>query len=305
MRCRIHLLFLSLLLIGSVLTGCAPQSIMPYTAEVDDPEYRRGKELQRLGRNPEALASFLKVIETRGGAAAESHLDAGILYQEHIRDPIAAIYHYRKFRELRPNAKQADLVLQRIDAATREFARTLPAQPLDNQVDRTDMMDAIDKLQRENLQLKEQLVAARAATLDSTRQPLAPLASDPAGASTGTFDFGANANGTDSPPSRTPDGPAPIGVVPVPTPSPAPLSFATGPAAPQPAIVATPPPTAPAAVTNAATRRHTVAKGDTLYSLAQRYYNNRSRWREIYAANRETMRSETDMRIGMELKIPQ
>ena len=66
-----------------------------------------------------------------------------------------------------------------------------------------------------------------------------------------------------------------------------------------------PPPTAPAAVTNAATRRHTVAKGDTLYSLAQRYYSNRSRWREIYAANRETMRSETDMRIGMELKIPQ
>jgi tetratricopeptide (TPR) repeat protein len=305
MRCRIHFLFLSLLLIGSVLTGCAPQSIMPYTAEVDDPEYRRGKELQRLGRNPEALASFLKVIETRGGAAAESHLDAGILYQEHIRDPIAAIYHYRKFRELRPNAKQADLVLQRIDAATREFARTLPAQPLDNQVDRTDMMDAIDKLQRENLQLKEQLVAARAATLDSTRQPLAPLASDPAGAATGTFDFGMNATGTDGPPARTPDGPAPIGVVPIPSPSPAPLSFATEPAAPQPAIVATPPPTAPAAVTSAAARRHTVAKGDTLYSLAQRYYSNRSRWREIYAANRETMRSETDMRIGMELKIPQ
>jgi nucleoid-associated protein YgaU len=274
---------------------------MPYTAEVDDPEYRRGKELQRLGRNPEALASFLKVIETRGGAAAESHLDAGIIYQEHIRDPIAAIYHYRKFRELRPNAKQSDLVLQRIDAATREFARTLPAQPLDNQADRTDMMDAIDKLQRENLQLKEQLVAARAATLDSTRQPLAPLASDPAGTGAGTMDFGANTTGTDGPPARTPVGPAPVGVVPVPGVPPAPLPFATGPVAPPSPAVITP----PAAPAPAAARRHVVARGDTLYSLAQRYYSNRSRWRDIYAANRETMRSETDLRIGMELIIPQ
>ncbi len=269
---------------------------MPYTAEVDDPEYRRGKELQRLGRNPEALASFLKVIETRNGAAAESHLDAGIIYQEHIRDPIAAIYHYRKFRELRPNAKQSDLVLQRIDAATREFARTLPAQPLDNQADRTDMMDAIDKLQRENLQLKEQLMAARAATLDSIRQPLAPLASDPAGAGAGTLDFGAS--GTDGPPSRTPAGPAPIGVVPIQLPP-------TAPAATPAPFVSAPAPTPPPAPATAGTRRHVVAKGDTLYSLAQRYYSNRSRWRDIYAANRETMRSETDLRIGMELKIPQ
>jgi tetratricopeptide (TPR) repeat protein len=294
MRCRPHFLFLIALLLGPVLTGCTPRAIMPYTAEVDDPEYRRGKELQRLGRNPEALASFLKVIETRGGAAAESHLDAGILYQEHIRDPIAAIYHYRKFRELRPNAKQADLVLQRIDAATREFARTLPAQPLDNQADRTDMMDAIDKLQRENLQLKEQLVAARAATLDSTRQPLAPLASDPAGTGAGTFDFGVN--GTDGPPARTPAGPAPVGVVPIQIPAPAPTP---------PPFVSAPAPTPTPAPATASTRRHVVAKGDTLYSLAQRYYSNRSRWRDIYAANRETMRSETDMRIGMELKIPQ
>lgn len=274
---------------------------MPYTAEVDDPEYRRGKELQRLGRNPEALAAFLKVIESRGGAAAESHLDAGIIYQENIKDPIAAIYHYRKFRELRPNAKQADLVLQRIDAATREFARTLPAQPLDNQVDRTDMMDAIDRLQRENLQLKEQLTAARAATLDSTRSAPAPLASEPSTlASSGPLDFGAS--GTDGPPARSTELPAPVGVVPLaPAPTPS-VGYATGPAAPLAAVPpapATPP--APAAIM----RKHTVAKGDTLYSLAQRYYNNRSRWRDIYAANRETMRSETDMRIGMELKIPQ
>ncbi|MEY4489012.1 MAG: hypothetical protein RIQ79_1520 [Verrucomicrobiota bacterium] len=299
MRRRPHFLLILVLFAGLILPGCAPRTVLPYAAEVDDPEYRRGKELQRLGRNPEALASFLKVIEERGGAAAESHLDAGILYQEHIKDPIAAIYHYRKFRELRPNAKQSDLVLQRIDAATREFARTLPAQPLDNQVDRTDMMDAIDRLQRENLQLKEQLAAARAATLDSTRQSATPMVNEPSVAGGNELDFGAS--GTDGPPARLTGGQAPVGVVPIApaAPQPPPPAFVMNPVANPP--VATPAP-APAPAVG---RRHTVAKGDTLYNLAQRYYNNRSRWRDIYSANRDVMRSETDLRIGAELKIPQ
>ena len=54
----------------------------------------------------------------------------------------------------------------------------------------------------------------------------------------------------------------------------------------------------------AAARTHTVIKGDTLFSLAQRYYGNRSRWRDIYAANRDVLPSENALRIGMELKIP-
>jgi len=297
MRRRPYYLFILVLCSGFILQSCAPRTALPYAAEVDDPEYRHGKELQRLGRNPEALASFLKVIEERGGAAAESHLDAGILYQEHIKDPIAAIYHYRKFRELRPNAKQSDLVLQRIDSATREFARTLPAQPLDNQVDRTDMMDAIDRLQRENLQLKEQLVAARAATLDSTRQTATPMFNEPTVPGGNELDFGAA--GTDGPPSRALGSQAPVGVVAIaaPAPQPTPPAFVVGPVINPPAAMPTPSP--------AISRRHTVAKGDTLYNLAQRYYNNRSRWRDIYSANRDGMRSETDLRVGAELKIPQ
>ncbi len=40
-------------------------------------------------------------------------------------------------------------------------------------------------------------------------------------------------------------------------------------------------------------------------ALAQRYYGNRSRWRDIYAANRNVLPSESALRIGMELKIHQ
>ena len=308
MRRLPSLFLLSLLVLtGFTSTGCAPQTIMPFTAEVDDQDYRRGKELLRMGREADALKTFLKVIDQRGGAAAESHLEVGILYHKHIKDPLSAIYHYRRYRELRPNTEQAKLVLQNIEACIRDFARTLPAQPMDNQVDRTDMMDAIDRLQRENLQLKEQLSSARSAILDTTRPPAAAVAGDGlavnsapvAEPSQGGFAF--DGTGGDASRSRgtQPEYSTPVGVVPVvPVPS-APTHVATNSVMTPPAPP--PPPSTPPA---AGARRHVVAKGDTLQSISMRYYGTRSRYRDIYAANRDTMPSEGTLRIGMELRIP-
>ena len=51
-------------------------------------------------------------------------------------------------------------------------------------------------------------------------------------------------------------------------------------------------------------RRHVVVKGDTLFSLAQKYYGNRSRWRDIYAANRDLLPDENSLRLGMEIRLP-
>jgi nucleoid-associated protein YgaU len=47
-----------------------------------------------------------------------------------------------------------------------------------------------------------------------------------------------------------------------------------------------------------------VQKGDTLSNLSQRYYGNRTRWRDIYTANRGVMKSEADLRVGLEIVIP-
>lgn len=293
MRRYLSLVLLSALaLAGLGGAGCAPQTNLPFTAEVDDPDYRRGKELMRMGREPEALKQFLKVIDQRGGAAAESHLDAAILYHRHIKDPISAIYHYRRYREMRPNTEQARLALQSIEACIRDFARNLPAQPMDNQVDRTSMMDAVDRLQRENLQLKEQLAAARAAILDTTRQSSVGL-SEP---SQGGFaiDPPEVARVTAPPRAPVPEYSAPVGVSPIQV-------------APAPMVQAAPPPTAPAAppISTAGMRRHIVQKGDTLQSISLRYYGTRSRFRDIYAANRDVMPNEGTLRIGMELRVPQ
>ncbi len=268
------------------LAGCGDNERLSYATEVDEPSYREGTALLKTGRKQEALNAFLKVIDKRGDDSAESHLEVGLLYLQHINDPLSAIYHFRKYLALRPNSPQAPLVRQRIDAATREFARTLPAQPLESQLQRVDLVATLDRLKQENESLKQELADLKA----GRNKPATSSAEEtgPASAST-ELNFSVDA----IPVVRTrPPPPSPPAHA-----ASTPVRAAPGPAQPHPA---------PTAVTTHAVsaRKHTVKPGDTLSKIAQQYYNNRGKWRDIYAANRDVMKSETDLKVGMELKIP-
>ncbi|MBK9990357.1 MAG: LysM peptidoglycan-binding domain-containing protein [Verrucomicrobia bacterium] len=306
MRSRLFSLFALAALL--IVAGCERSDVSPFTIEGDEPGYRRGKDLIKQGRNQEALSEFQKVIDKRGlNNAAESHLEVGLLYQYHIKDPISAIYHYRKYRELKPNSQQADLVRQRIDAATRDFARSLLVQT--DSLDKLDSDDLAKRLQRENDKLKADLAAARA------NRPVPVAAADeetPAAepAPVAAPNRGAYAITDNSSPVVR----AAVDIEPEPTPEPVaqPRPPVAQPARPtasttvtRPSATTTRPTTTTTRPTTGSYRRHTISKGDTLYSLAQKYYGNRSRWRDIYAANRDVMKSEGDLRIGMEVKIPQ
>jgi tetratricopeptide (TPR) repeat protein len=278
-----------LLAAALALAGCGDNERLSYATEVDEPAYREGSAQLKAGRKQEALNAFLKVIDKRGDDSAESHLNVGLLYADDIRDPLSAIYHFKKFLELRPNSPQAPLVRQRIDAAMRDFAGTLPDQPLDNQLNRVDLVAALDRLKQENAALKQELADVKAGR--ATAAPLAVNTDVPATAAPqGGFNFSA--------------GSVPVVRTRPPAPVPA-VSTRSGNSAIKPAVSTPaknqPPPAAPA---RGVARRHTVLPGDTLSKLAQQYYNNRAKWRDIYAANRDVMKSETDLRAGMELKIP-
>ncbi len=49
---------------------------------------------------------------------------------------------------------------------------------------------------------------------------------------------------------------------------------------------------------------HIIIANDNLYDLAKRYYNDGSKWREIYKANRNKMKNPNSLKIGQELLIP-
>lgn len=289
--------------------GCGDDGRQSYATETDEPYYRQAEQMKRSNRQQEALSAYLKVIEKRGDDAPESHLEAGLIYLQHIRDPIAAIYHFRKYLSLRPNSAQAPLVKQRIDAAIRDFARTLPAQPLESQLQRVDLIAAMDKLKLENDLLKQQIAdlqagrtpSASAVAAETTEAAPERAVNPPASTPTPARESGPNnfALNLDSIPTvRT--RPSPARQEPV--------------AAPPSSLPATRTPTRPAqkqspaaapTQTTRGARTHTVTKGDTLMNLSQRYYGTRSRWRDIYQANRGAMKNEGDIRVGMQLTIPQ
>jgi LysM repeat protein len=297
-RLPISLVRLLLPLLGwLLLTGCTDGDRVKTAAEIDEPAYREGLALLKTGRRQEALTAFLKVLDKRGDDAPESHLEIGMLYAQHINDPLSAIYHFKKYLAIRPNSPQAPLIRQRIDAATREFARTLPAQPLENQLQRVDLVAALDKLKQENESLKQELADAKAnrgnATLPRIESGPSAVTTEAAPAAPSSFNFSVDA----IPTVRTrPVGPTTRPTAP-PTRPPA--------AAPARTTPVTTTPTAPAVASPpAANRRHTIQPGDTLFKISQQYYGNRTRWRDIYAANRNVMKSETDLKAGMILRIP-
>jgi tetratricopeptide (TPR) repeat protein len=266
--------------------GCGDSERLSYATEADEPAYREGSALLKTGRKQEALNAFLKVIAKRGDDAPESHLEVGLLYLQHINDPLAAIYHFKKFLVLRPNSPQAPLVRQRIDAATREFARTLPAQPLESQLQRVDLVATLDRLKQENESLKRELADLKASRNAAAAADPEESTANPAVRPAGSFNFS-----TDSIPvvhTR----PAPAAT----TRAPPPAVFRSAPAAPPKA-------TAPAAAAPGV-RQHVVQPGDTLSKIAVKYYGNRAKWRDIYTANRDVMRSESDLKVGTTLKIP-
>lgn len=296
--------------------GCDRVDSMPFTAEVDEPGYRRGKELIKQGRNQEALSEFQKVIEKRGLLnAPEAHLELGLLYQQHIHDPISAIYHFRKYRELKPNTEQANYVRGRIDAAMREFASTLPGKPLDNPLTPADNFEVVQRLQRENEQLQAALARMRVTVGLSARAPVDPqgnitalapeerpaIEPNPLSASPSdelpvvrpTFETETLAIQPTiaSAPTR------PVNTPPQTIPAP---STATRPSQTQPAQ--TQPTTAP----TAGGRRHVVKQGEGLYTIARKYYGSatNAQVEAIYNANRDRMTSKSDLKVGMELRIP-
>src|SRR6187431_379521 len=120
---------LAALLLGA---ACGVRENAAIGAETDEPLFVQGKQLIKQTRNPEALSSFLKLIDRRGERGApESHLEAGIIYLNHTKDPVEAYHHFRKYLDLQPNSKEAAGVRGMVDAARREFARTLSARPLE------------------------------------------------------------------------------------------------------------------------------------------------------------------------------
>ncbi|MGB0744071.1 MAG: Cell division protein CpoB [Opitutales bacterium] len=152
-----HLLSVSVLLL--FIVACNPSGV-EVVSETDEKQYQLGQDFKNQGRVEEALSAFLRVIDARRDAP-ESHLEAGNIYLRTMKDPVRAIYHFERYLQFKPQSPQAAQVRQLVETAEKEFARQLPAQPYQGDLDRIDLMDLVKTLKQENDSLKRDLVAAQ------------------------------------------------------------------------------------------------------------------------------------------------
>lgn len=258
---------LFLVLAGLFLVACDNSPVGGDGPEVEHPDFRQGTALQQQGDHRRALECFLKVIDDRKDAA-ESHLEAGRLYLE-LREPLSAIYHFKQSQRLKPRPERANSISQLIRTAERNFIQSIPGQPFDPEGGgaSVDASQRISQLQAENTRLKRELEDLYRQT--RTAPPVARAATSPASTNSG---FG---------------------------------GFGLGPAAATTSVTA--PSTLPATpnAVPAGARQHTVQSGDTLASLARKYYGSPARWTEIQRANTGVLGGGTALKIGVVLVIPQ
>lgn len=260
---------------GLLAAGCGRDSGELLPPETDEPLYVQAQQLKRQGRNAEALVGFLKVIEKRGEQLAEeSHLEAGLIYLHHNKDFIEAIHHFQKYLALEPNSRQAPGVRELVNTAKREFARTLPARPVDDFSLRPEAAAELEELRRENAELRAQIATLRG-------------------------------GGAVPVPRRSPSisfaAPAPAGSM---DESPITMHPARNPAPERPPVpVSAPPSAAPAGG-----HVHTVRPGDTLFAIARQAdpAGPSRKVQEIVEANRTVLPQgvNTPLKAGMELRIP-
>ncbi len=233
--------------------------------ETSETHFVRGQDELRRGNVSEAMSAFLKVTEKRKDAP-ESHFELGRIYLDNMNDPIQAIYHFRKFLELKPNSQVSPMVRQMINTAQKKFAASLPESPFENNVRRMELEELLQKVQKENLELKQRLDAA-ADMIDSLK----------ASQNVSVARVQSSSSRSEAPSQNT--------------------------AAQAPERGSSASATAPQ-VRRDTPSSYVVQPGDTLSNISRKVYGRKSRWREIYNANRDRMATPESLKPGQVLRIP-
>src|SRR6478609_8319706 len=114
---------LAILPLALVLSGC----FLPNEGPVDeekDPHFLAGKNHATSLDYDGAIVAFENALISNPKNAA-AHFELGLLCEEHKSDFAAAIYHYEKHLELRPQSRLADTIRQRIMNCKVEIGKTV------------------------------------------------------------------------------------------------------------------------------------------------------------------------------------
>ncbi len=207
------------LVLALVSAGCVRTAEGP-REEQRNPFFLTGKERVQAMDYQGAAEAFERALQDDPRSVL-THFELGVLYETHLADYPAALYHYNKALKLRPAGYPADTIRYRIPACRQELVKADSLAVLNPSA-----LREMEKLREENQELRRQIgelkIAATRAPTGTT--PVTPLPGTLGGAGTSALVpvggpsvgrastsnvSGANLGGTSSPPgARSPETPA-------------------------------------------------------------------------------------------------
>jgi tetratricopeptide (TPR) repeat protein len=137
------------ILLGVSMGGCAPGQ--GQTDEEKEPHFVLGQSRVNAMDYQGAIDAFEQSLEANPQSAA-AHFELGWLYEEKASDPAAAIYHYERYLKLNPNAGNAALIAQHIDACKQQLAADVLGLPSTSAA-----QQQLEKLAEQNRELQQQV----------------------------------------------------------------------------------------------------------------------------------------------------
>jgi tetratricopeptide (TPR) repeat protein len=292
-------IFPAAVILALALAACDPPAETAAISDDRNPWLKKAEiEVQR--RNYTGAAEFYEKALQLNPASQRMHWAVAMLYEQHLKDFPSAIYHYQQFVALKPEPARVKMATEFIERAKYSLAAGLAHTPVEN-------ASEFQQLQQQNKALQEQVEQLRQA-LKAAEMRLANLTQPPAMPPAEPTEPGAPAR--PAAPTRAAAAPQPQAVAPAPFPAPVAVPVAVPvapPAPPAPQNTATvTPPAAPVVkpINPTRTQRHTVKRGETLASIADKFYGDRNAWMVIYKANKSAIPNKDRLLIGTVLTIP-
>lgn len=171
--------WLWLFCLSFLLGGCKKDKSI--VAELEESLYQKGQQCLRENRAEEAFKLFNRLLAQRKDFSPNTHFELGQLYLSIQKDPVFAIYHFRQYLIQEPEGKRVHLVLQMIETAKKEFARTLPLNDrYSESPEYLNLIEVLKQVRAENSRLKTELLRLRTsqtkavAVSGETVAPVAP-----------------------------------------------------------------------------------------------------------------------------------
>lgn len=139
----------------ALVWGCTPGAGGAVDEE-KEPQFFIGRSRVNAMNFRGAIEAFEQALEMNPRSAA-AHFELGWLYAEKEADPAAAIYHYQRYLQLRPQAGNAETIRQHILRLKQELAKAVMPIPPSSDIlrqleqaldEKRQLQGEVDRLQR-------------------------------------------------------------------------------------------------------------------------------------------------------------